>query len=120
MLGLALPDLLGIDRLFGIQQSQPAPPPFVAPAGPGSPVAPAASTETVPVAAAPAFVPSTDAPAQPADSQAPVGAIVLIALGVLFLLGNIGLFNMHRMWPVILIAVGLWIAYKHIAQTQRT
>ena len=120
MLGLALPDLLGIDRLFGIQQSHPAPPPFVAPAGPGSPVAPAASTETVPTAAAPAFVPSTDAPAQPADSQAPVGAIVLIALGVLFLLGNIGLFNMHRMWPVILIAVGLWIAYKHIAQTQRT
>ncbi len=119
MLGLAPPDLLGIDRLFGIQQGHPAPPPFVAPTGPGSPVAPAASTESAP-AAAPAFVPPMEAPVRPADSQAPVGAIVLIALGVLFLLGNIGLFSMHRMWPVILIAVGLWIAYKHISQTQRT
>jgi cytoskeletal protein RodZ len=119
MLGLPLPDLLGIDRLFGIQTSHPAPP-FVAPAGSSSPVAPAASTESVPAATAPAFTPMAETPAQPADSQAPVGAIVLIALGVLFLLGNIGLFSMHRMWPVILIAVGLWIAYKHVTQTQRT
>jgi TM2 domain-containing membrane protein YozV len=122
MLGLPAPDLLGIDRIFGIQQSPPAPPPFVPS---GSPTSPApASTESSQAAAAPSFAPMTapmtDAPAQPAESQAPVGAIVLIALGALFLLGNIGLFSMHRMWPVILIAVGLWIAYKHIAQTQRT
>jgi hypothetical protein len=113
MLGLPLPDLLGIDRVFGIQQSPPAPPPFVAP--PAS-----TSTEAAPAAPAPAFTPVVETPPQPVDNQAPVGAIVLIALGVLFLLGNIGLFSMHRMWPLILIAVGLWIAYKHIAQTQRT
>jgi len=120
MLGLPAPDLLGIDRLFGIQEHHPAPPPFVTPAGSSSPASAAEPTVGTPAAAAPAFTPMAETPAQPADNQAPVGAIVLIALGVLFLLGNIGLFSMHRMWPVILIAVGLWIAYKHVTQTQRT
>jgi hypothetical protein len=41
-----------------------------------------------------------------------VGAIVLIVLGVIFLLGNLTNFNAHRFWPLILIGVGLWIAYK--------
>jgi len=42
----------------------------------------------------------------------PVGAVILIALGALFLLDNIGLFSFHwvgRMWPVILIVIGLWM-----------
>ncbi len=42
----------------------------------------------------------------------PTGAIVLIALGVLFLLDNLGLFHWHwmgRMWPIILIAIGVWL-----------
>src|SRR5690348_15066729 len=82
MLGLPAPDLLGIDRIFGIQQSHPAPPPFVPSTNATSPVAPA-STEGPQAAATPSFAPVTDVPAQPADSQAPVGAIVLIALGVL-------------------------------------
>jgi TM2 domain-containing membrane protein YozV len=120
MLGLPAPDLLGIDRLFGIQEHHPAPPPFLTTAGSSSPASAAEPTVGTPAAAAPAFTPMAETPAQPADNQAPVGAIILIALGVLFLLGNIGLFSMHRMWPVILIAVGLWIAYKHVTQTQRT
>ncbi|HJT53315.1 MAG TPA: DUF5668 domain-containing protein [Candidatus Angelobacter sp.] len=112
MLGLPLPDPLGIDKLFGIQESHPATPPFAAPATSAS--APAAN-----VAAATSPAPVSDQPvADPQQSQAPVGAIVLIALGVLFLLGNIGMFNMHRMWPLILIGLGLWIAYKHMSQTQ--
>ncbi len=46
-------------------------------------------------------------------ANVPTGALVLIALGVLFLLGNLGLFEFHtfnRLWlPVLLIALGIWI-----------
>lgn len=112
MLGLPLPDPLGLDKLFGIQESNTPVAPFA--------VAPSGSVPAANVAAAAGPVPMADQPviADPQQPQAPVGAIVLIALGVLFLLGNIGMFNMHRMWPLFLIGLGLWIAYKHMSQTQ--
>jgi TM2 domain-containing membrane protein YozV len=114
MLGLPAPDPLGLDRLFGIHEGQQtASAPFATPPN---------STTTVPVAGAAVPPPPNTGEqpltaAAPAEAQAPVGAIVLIGLGVLFLLGNTGWFNLHRMWPVILIAVGLWIAYRHMAQS---
>ena len=43
-------------------------------------------------------------------SQAPTGAVVLIGLGVLFLLSNAGVFHWNwigRLWPLILIALGI-------------
>jgi len=52
------------------------------------------------------------APVAPAR---PVGAFVLIALGVLALMGNLGLINgdwVNRGWPVILIAIGVWLYVK--------
>lgn len=45
----------------------------------------------------------------------PVGAIVLIGMGVLLLLANLGWFSFHwidRLWPVILITIGLWLFVK--------
>ncbi len=42
----------------------------------------------------------------------PIGAIILIAIGVLFLLQNIGMFHFHwigKLWPLILIALGIRI-----------
>jgi Domain of unknown function (DUF5668)/B-box zinc finger len=42
----------------------------------------------------------------------PTAAIVLIGLGVLFLLDNLGLFHLHwigHLWPVILIVLGVWL-----------
>jgi TM2 domain-containing membrane protein YozV len=42
----------------------------------------------------------------------PTGAIVLIGLGVLFLLDNIGVLHWHwmgRLWPIILIVIGVWL-----------
>jgi Domain of unknown function (DUF5668)/B-box zinc finger len=44
-------------------------------------------------------------------SRIPTGAVVLIGLGVLFLLRNIGLFSFDfdRIWPIFLIALGLWL-----------
>jgi hypothetical protein len=41
-----------------------------------------------------------------------VGAVVLIGLGVLFLLANLGWFSFHwisQFWPVILIVIGVWL-----------
>ncbi len=43
-------------------------------------------------------------------AHVPTGAMVLIGLGVLFLLGNAGLFHWHwigKLWPLILIALGI-------------
>jgi TM2 domain-containing membrane protein YozV len=51
-------------------------------------------------------------------NKVPVGAIVLIGLGVLFLLNTMGLFHaywIHRMWPVILIAIGVWLFVKRFS-----
>ncbi|MFZ0979076.1 MAG: B-box zinc finger protein [Candidatus Acidiferrales bacterium] len=48
----------------------------------------------------------------PSGEQRPVGAIVLIALGVFFLLGSLGLLNWDwfgRLWPLGLIALGVWL-----------
>jgi hypothetical protein len=44
-------------------------------------------------------------------SKIPMGAIVLILLGVLFLLHTMGLteFGLDRFWPLILIALGAWL-----------
>jgi TM2 domain-containing membrane protein YozV len=88
-LGLPAPDPLGLDRLFG-SQSTPAP----------------ATTMAV-----------TDdtAVAVPPSNSLPVGAIVLIGLGVLFLLANFGVlhfFHIVKFWPLIFIALGLWIAFQ--------
>jgi len=89
-LGLAAPDPLGLDRLFGAQN---APTPGVA------------------VAA------TSDAQAEqaPPSNNLPMGAIVLIGLGVLFLLSNFGVlqfFRIMKLWPLLFIALGLWIAYQ--------
>jgi hypothetical protein len=51
-------------------------------------------------------------------NRVPVGAIVLIGLGVLFLLNTMGLFHaywLHRLWPLILIAIGVWLFLKRFS-----
>ena len=46
------------------------------------------------------------------------GGVALIVIGILFLLGNLDLFDMSRigrvLWPVILIALGLWRLKKKL------
>jgi hypothetical protein len=47
-------------------------------------------------------------------SRFPVAPILLIALGVVFLLNNLEIFELRRMlrfWPVMLIALGLYMLY---------
>jgi hypothetical protein len=112
-LGLPAPDPIGLDRLFGIQEkptpawtATPPPATGAAPVGPGG--APGAGfvagEEPAPV------------PGVPPHEATPTGAIVLIALGVVFLLSNFGIFSMRYFWPLLLIAIGLWIAYQRTAQ----
>jgi hypothetical protein len=51
-------------------------------------------------------------------SRVPVGALVLIGLGVLFLLNTMGLFHaywIHRLWPLILIVIGVWLLVKRFS-----
>ncbi len=52
---------------------------------------------------------------------APVGAIVLIALGVLFLLGQLDIFNgrlLEFSWPVFLIGLGVWLVVRRLGEQQ--
>jgi hypothetical protein len=46
-------------------------------------------------------------------TKVPVGAAVLIGLGVLFLINTVFDFSLHRFWPIILIVLGVWLFAKH-------
>jgi hypothetical protein len=53
-------------------------------------------------------------------SRFPVAPILLIALGVVFLLNNLDIFELRRMlrfWPVMLIALGLYMLYLRMNGT---
>jgi hypothetical protein len=107
-LGLPAPDPLGLDRMFGIQDSQPAAPAshIASPAlNPGfaAPVAPVTPIQVAP-------------PPPPAQDNTPVGAVVLLILGFVFLLSNFGLLHVGRLWPLILIGFGVWIAYRRTSR----
>jgi hypothetical protein len=90
-LGLPVPDPFGLEQ--ALAGGSPAARPPAAPANPGEP-APAAARDDSP------------------HSNAPIGAVVLIILGLLFLLDNVGIFQFHwigRLWPIILIVIGAWL-----------
>lgn len=96
MMGLEPPDPFGFNNLLGNR------PPVAAPVAPG----------TTPVQA----VEGMPAEEETADNQQiPVGAFVLIGLGVLFLLNTFGWMHFDwiwRFWPLILIAVGIRVLMK--------
>jgi hypothetical protein len=70
---------------------------------------PEGTTPTVPIEGQPA--PVEESP----GSRVPVGAIVLIGLGVIFLLDQFGWWHFDwfgRFWPLILIAIGIRVLMK--------
>jgi hypothetical protein len=100
-LGEPLPDPFGMERLWGGDVTPSAPPS-------GAVSSPANATVPNPNAVAA----DVGEPHPSEFHNAPVGAIILIAIGGLFLLDNIGLFDFHwfhRLWPVILIVIGVWM-----------
>jgi hypothetical protein len=51
----------------------------------------------------------------------PIGAIVLIGLGLLFLLGQLDIFSgrlVEFTWPVLLIGLGVWLIVRRLGETQ--
>jgi hypothetical protein len=60
-------------------------------------------------------------PPIPWRRREPIGAIVLIALGMLFLLGQLDLFHgrfMGFVWPLMLIALGGWLFVRRLGESQ--
>jgi Domain of unknown function (DUF5668)/B-box zinc finger len=55
------------------------------------------------------------------SGKVPVGAVVLIGMGVLFLLHTMGIFEygFERFWPLILIFLGVWMFYRHYERSRR-
>ena len=49
-------------------------------------------------------------------SKAPVGALILIGLGVIFLLHTLNVwdFSAHRIWPLVLIGIGGWLLVRRL------
>jgi hypothetical protein len=57
-------------------------------------------------------------PSPPGTSRIPVGPVVLIVLGIMFLLNNLGILELRRVfryWPVILIVLGVNKLYHRLA-----
>jgi Domain of unknown function (DUF5668)/B-box zinc finger len=104
-MGLPGPDPFGFNNMFasgGSAKAAPGAAASVVPAGGGNPVA------------LPEGQPMVDAEYCP-PSRVPVGAFVLIGLGVLFLLDEVGVLHFHslwRFWPLVLIALGIRVLMR--------
>ncbi|HEY1160200.1 MAG TPA: DUF5668 domain-containing protein [Terracidiphilus sp.] len=80
---------------------------------------------------APGFVDPAAQPIPPESSEywrplfwhrkEPIGAIVLIALGLLFLLGQLDIFHgrlVEFAWPLLLIGIGVWLVVRRLGESQ--
>jgi TM2 domain-containing membrane protein YozV len=100
--------------------SQPYVPPsgFVPPAGfPQTAYVPPPSP---PADFGPGMPGSTGIPDEHARQSLPTGAFVLVGLGIFFLLATAGVFStrwLHHGWPVILIALGIFIFFRNSKRT---
>jgi TM2 domain-containing membrane protein YozV len=102
-MGLPAPDPLGLNHVFSPAGSMASPKAGVA-------------ASAVPVAGG---TPASVAEAEPVESatrsQIPIGAFVLIGLGVLFLLNEMDVLNFDRLWrfwPLVLIAIGIRVLMR--------
>jgi hypothetical protein len=131
-LGLPLPDHLGLNALlagFGLGTAAP-PAAAVAAAGVG-PVAGASvgspdvslvpvDAATVPPSGLGSNVPDPAPETRSCGNAMPMGAIILIALGVLLLLDNLGVLSFRwlgEFWPILLIVLGLWLAVRRMGRS---
>jgi hypothetical protein len=67
--------------------------------------------------------PAVDPNLPPVRNRFPAGAIWLIALGAIFLIGNAGLFNgfpVHKLVPFFLIGLGVWLFIHKMTSTGAT
>jgi hypothetical protein len=116
--GLPPPDPLGLNELSSLLT------PGMRPGTNGQP----AAGQTAPVPPAEGYQPQPpfQAPFPPpppicSPSRTPVGAFVLIALGILFLLGQLDVFRdrlFGLMLPLLLIALGVWLIVRRIEDSR--
>jgi hypothetical protein len=121
LLGQPPPDHLGLNSLLagfglGTPQAQPA----GAPMATVPPSAEAASA-VPPLGASSLSESDRIGCGSPSFGGMPLGAIILIALGILLLLDNLGVFSFRwteQFWPVILIVLGVWLAMRRMGMSQ--
>jgi hypothetical protein len=124
--GLPLPDPLGLNNL-GSWFNAGAPPPAPGPV-PQDRYAPFAAAPQAPYAQyappPPQYgpVPPPVPPVPPScRHNAPVGAVILIALGTLFLLQQLNFFSFRIFeysWPMLLIGLGLWLLINRVNESR--
>src|SRR3954469_16764833 len=90
--GLPAPDPLGLDKMFGLQETNIHSTGFPHTVNTGAAYPPVPPQTTPPL--------QVELPPPAPQDKAPIGAIVLIALGVIFLLDNLGILRMHHLWPL--------------------
>ena len=144
--GGPIPDPLGLNEVgnwlnLGGPQSRPGQPgaPGVPPAGPGTPTSAgytpgvggyqqAAYTQYQAPYTAPAagFVDPAVPPVPPVPPvfwkrKEPIGALILIGFGLLLLLNQLGFLAEHVfkfLWPLIFIAIGVWLIIRRVEDTK--
>jgi len=124
MLGQPIPDHLGLNALLaGFGWGTPhAPAPASASAGGGVGTsanygAPEVLGHVDPLSTPPQEDLGTGKPCPQGLGGMPLGAIILIALGIFLLLDNLGVLSFHWMgefWPIVLIALGIWLAARRL------
>ncbi len=103
-MGLEPPDPLGLNNMFSGSRTAKA-----------APVATAVPVTNPDGTVTPGVVQTMPAEPESPQSKVPLGAVILIGLGVLFLLNELNLLHFDwvwRFWPLILIAVGIRIMMK--------
>ncbi len=88
-----------------------------------TPFTPPPAPPPPPGAAGPGFMPDPGEYWRPLfwKRKEPVGAVILIALGLLFLLDRLDIFNgrlLEFCWPVLLIGVGIWLIVRRLGDSQ--
>jgi cell wall-active antibiotic response 4TMS protein YvqF/B-box zinc finger protein len=109
-LGLPLPDPFGLESMFGPGVTQTN---WQGPRAASAQVNPATGEGAWSASQPPVYAqPVADNPS--CNNNVPLGAVILIGLGCLFLLDNMGWFSfsMYRFWPLILIVIGAWLFFK--------
>jgi TM2 domain-containing membrane protein YozV len=109
--GLPLPDPFGLEGMFGPGVTQTSN--WQAPKAASAPANPMAGNPAWSASQPPANTPPIADNAS-CNNNVPIGAVILIGLGCLFLLDNMGWFSfsMDRFWPLILIVIGAWLFFK--------
>ena len=110
-MGLPPPDPLGLNNLLssGVSAKPAGSPSVNGPAGTAAGVVPTGDAPPLPAEGNPADM------AACGPSRIPIGAFILIGLGLLFLLDELGIMHFHnlwRFWPLVLIAIGIRVLMR--------